>query len=163
MPDNPIKPDDAVKMDDAAAPDDPARVDDPAKVEPPAYHYLEDLPGGGLVDVANIHHREAKQLFVGAEAAKAEGREEEANLLLDLAIAREETAKEFDKAAKGEIGDPVVAEILDWQEDLSENYVPFTSDYVAPVDDTPPPPPKELTLKDKCLNWVAWVGGLIDR
>jgi hypothetical protein len=151
MPDNPVKPDDAVKP------------DDPTKDEPPAYHYRDDLPGGGLVDVANIHHREAKQLYIGAETAKAEGREEEARLLLDLAIAREETAKEFDKAAKGEVGDPIVAEILDWQEDISENFVPYISDYVAPVDDTPPPPPKEFSLREWCLHWVAWVGSLIEH
>lgn len=163
MPDNPVKRDDAFGPGKPVKPDETAKPEDPAKVEPPAYHYLVDLPGGGLVDVANIHHREAKQLYIGAEMAKAEGREEEAKLLLDLAIAREETAKEFDKAAKGEVGDPIVAEILDWQEEISENFVPYTSDYIAPVDDTPPPPPKELTLKEKCLSWVAWVGGLIDR
>jgi hypothetical protein len=150
-------PDDLVKSNDAV------RLEDPAKAEPPVYHYRDDLPGGGLVDVANIHHREAKQLYIGAETAKAEGREEEAKLLLDLAVAREETANEFDKAAKGEVGDPIVAEILDWQEELSENFVPYTSDYVPPVDDTPPPPPNEFSLKEKCLDWVAWVGNLIDR
>jgi len=124
------------------------------------YSFLGNSPGEKLLDVARIHHREAKQLFEGAEAAKAEDRQEEAKLLLDLAIAREATANEFEKAAMGEAGDPIVAEILDWQEDLAVHYTPFTSDYVPPEDDAPaaPPAPEPFSLSKSFLRAVAWVG-----
>jgi hypothetical protein len=124
------------------------------------YSFLGESPGEKLLDVARIHHREAKQLFEGAETAKAEGREEEAKLLYDLAVAREATATEFEKAAKGEVGDPIVAEILDWQEDINKNYSPFTSDYVPPEDDAPaePPAPEPFSLSKSFLRGVAWVG-----
>lgn len=115
------------------------------------------------MEIAAIHHREAKQLFVGARDAEAEGRTEEAKLLHDLAVAREATAVEFEQAAKGEASDPVVTEILDWQEDLSQHYVPHSLSFTT--GDEPPPPQFYEEMKPpqrgRLARAVAWVGGWI--
>jgi hypothetical protein len=110
--------------------------------------------------VAYIHHKEAKQLFESARLAETEGRLEEARLLNDLAVAREATAVEFEKTARGETKDPIVGEILDWQEDLCSGFEPYkptfiTGDEPAPlqlVAELYQPPPGPLA------RFVAWVG-----
>jgi hypothetical protein len=91
---------------------------------PADYASQGSSPTEELREIARIHHREAKELLEHSHQAKAEGREEEAKLLMDLWVAREERAMEFDKAARGEGGDPIVNEILDWQEDLCELLYP---------------------------------------
>jgi len=93
----------------------------------PAYTFQGSSPAEEFLEIARIHHKEAKQMFESADTAKAEGREEEARLLTDLAIARRERAEEFERAARGEGSDPIVTEILDWQKELSEGYIPYTS------------------------------------
>jgi hypothetical protein len=129
----------------------------------PVYSFQGSSPADELLEIARIHHREAKQLFDSAYAAQAEGREEEARLLMDLAIARRERAEEFERAAKGEGSDPVVTEILDWQEDLREEYTPYTSTY-TPADGELPEgwleefkPPK----RGRIARAVAWVGSFM--
>jgi len=126
----------------------------------PVYTFQGNTPAEVPLEIARIHHLEAKQLFERAQEAEVADRPEEAKLLKHLAAARKETAVEFEKVAKGEASDPIVTEILDWQEDIAENYVPYQSTYVAP-DDGPPPvlPPKPKTLTGILLNFVAWVGG----
>jgi len=110
--------------------------------------------------VALIHHREAKQLFESAQAAEAEGRREEARLLKDLAVAREATAVEFEKTARGETSDPIVGEILDWQDDIGSTYVPYKPTFVTNDEPVPQqlleelyqPPPGPVG------RFVAWIG-----
>lgn len=112
------------------------------------------------LSVANIHRREAKQLYEGAQTAEAEGRYEEAHLMKDLAVAREATAVEFEKAAWGESSDPIVGEILDWQEDICSSYVPYQPTFVTGNEPAPPqlieelyqPPPGPLA---RCVAWVG--------
>jgi hypothetical protein len=127
----------------------------------PTYSFQGSSPADALYDIARIHYREAKQLEDNARTAEAEGRTEEAKLLKDLAIARKATADEFIKAAKGETGDPIVTEILDWQEDLSKNYTPHTpislpsqgklpDDFLAEF--APPP-------QGPIARFMAWIGG----
>lgn len=78
----------------------------------------------------------------------------------DLAAAREATAVEFEKTARGETNDPIVGEILDWQEDLCTKFEPHQLTFVtgnepAPaelVEELYQPPPGPFT------RFVAWVG-----
>jgi len=90
----------------------------------PVYSSQGNLAAKEFLDIARIHQREAKQLFEGAQQAQAEDRQEEAKLLTDLAIARRERAEEFERVAKGEGSDPIVTEILDYQDDMCKNYTP---------------------------------------
>lgn len=125
-----------------------------------AYTFKARSASEDCLEVANIHHREAKQLFEGARVAEAEGRREEARLLQDLAEAREATAMEFEKTARGETNDPIVGEILDWQEDLCSSYVPYEPTFVTGKEPAPQqlveelyqPPPGPIA------RFVAWVG-----
>ena len=100
----------------------------------PTYSFQGSSPAEESLEIARIHHKEAKQLFEGAKAAEAEGRAEEARLLLDLAVARRERAEEFERVAQGQCGDPIVTEILDWQEDLCETYTPPTLEFHSKED-----------------------------
>jgi len=129
----------------------------------PVYSFQGSSPADELLEIARIHHREAKQLFDNAYAAQAAEREEEARLLMDLAIARRERAEEFERAARGESNDPVVTEILDWQEELATEYAPPTSTY-APTDGELPEgwleeykPPK----RGRIARAMAWVGSFM--
>jgi hypothetical protein len=90
------------------------------------------------LNVARIHHREADQLFEGAQLAQAEERAEEAKLLLDLAIARRARGEEFERAARGEINDPIIAEIREFEPEMFKNFTPNTQTYVAPDAELPP-------------------------
>jgi hypothetical protein len=129
----------------------------------PVYSSQGNLAAKEFLDIARIHHREAKQLFEGAQQAQAEGRQEEAKLLTDLAIARRERAEEFERVAKGEGSDPIVTEILDYQDDMCKNYTPYAPPYSAPekelpqswIDEMKPPPLGPIARA------VAWIGSWI--
>ena len=131
----------------------------------PVYSFQGSSPAEELLEIARIHHKEAKQLYESARAAEAEERHEEAKLLMDLADSRRERAEEFERAAKGEGNDPIVTEILEDQEDICHNYQPHTSTY-TPTDGqlpdgwleefTPPPP-------GRVARAMAWIGGWIAK
>ena len=131
----------------------------------PSYTFIGTSPVDELLEIARIHHKEAKQMLDNAEKSRAEGHEEEAKLLTDLAESRRQTALEFERAARGEGSDPIVADILTDQEDLSKNYVPHESNYKAKLtaeekdaldklaEYTAPPPPGPLARA------IAWFKG----
>jgi acyl-CoA reductase-like NAD-dependent aldehyde dehydrogenase len=91
----------------------------------PTYTFQSISPSDQFLEMARIHHPEAKQLFENADKADAEGVQDEAKLLMDVAILRRERAEEFERAARGECGDPVVSEINDGLEETKANYVPY--------------------------------------
>src|SRR5271157_1913695 len=129
----------------------------------PACSFLGSPAVQEYLNVARIHRREAQQLLERAQEALAEDRQEEARLLTDLAIARRERAEEFERAARGEGGDPIVTEILDYQDDMCKKYTPHTSTYSAPDEALPPgwleemkPPP--LGSFARALAWIgSWI------
>jgi hypothetical protein len=82
------------------------------------------LSAGEYLEIARIHHREAERLVSRAQTAQGEDRQHEAMLLTDLAIAQRERALEYEKAAKGEGNDPVVAEILDGLREQRSSFSP---------------------------------------
>lgn len=114
-------------------------------------------------EVARIHYREAKQMFENAQKALAEDRPEEAKLLTDLAIARRDRADEFERAAREEGDDPIVAEILDNEESMCKNYIPYTSTYTAPDEELPQSWKDELKPRPlgPIARAVAWIGSWI--
>jgi len=130
----------------------------------PSYTFIGTPPSAEHLEIARIHHREAKQMEDSAKNAEAEGRFEEAKLLMDLAKSRRDTAQEFEKAARGEGGDPIVTDILSDQEDISRKYVPHTSNYVAKLtaeekealeklaEYTEPPPPGPVK---RAMAWLS--------
>ena len=129
----------------------------------PVYSFQGDSPGAELLEIARIHHKEAKQLFESAHASEAEGRQQEAKLLFDLATSREERAVEFERAARGEGGDPIVTEILADQEEVIGSYSPHKSTYTATLSSTEqealdklaeytPPPPTRMA---RAKAWIS--------
>jgi hypothetical protein len=136
--------------------------DETKKYQQSDYIFKARSPAEDCLEIAKIHHREAKQLFENASRAEAEGRLEEAKLLTDLAMAREATAAEFESTARGESSDPIVAEILDWQEDLKEGYVPYKPTFVTGDEPAPAQLIEELKQPEPgpIARAVAWVGGL---
>ena len=126
----------------------------------PGYTFQSNSPAQEYLDVARIHHREAKQLFDSAQAALAEDRQEEARLLTDLAIARRERAEAFERAARGEGGDPIVAEILAGQQNT---YQPYSPTYVAPDEALPEGWLSEMKPRPlgRIARAVAWIGSWI--
>ena len=137
--------------------------DDKLQNELPDFSFQGSAQAKEFLDIAKIHHREANKLFEGALAAQAEDRQSEAKLLTELAIARRNTADEFERAARGEGSDPIVKEILDWQEDLSGDYTPYTPTFVTGDEPAPEQLIEELRKPKPGLiaRAVAWVGGLI--
>jgi hypothetical protein len=131
----------------------------------PACSFLGSSPAKELLVVARIHHKEAKQLFERADVADAEGRQEEAMLLIDLGIARRERAEELDRAAREEISDPIVAELLESEETMCKNYIPNTPTYTAPEAELPQSWIDELTPRPlgPIARAVAWVGSWIAK
>lgn len=115
------------------------------------------------LNIARIHYREAKELFERSDSAYAEDRQEEAKLLMDLGIARRERAEEFEKAARGEVSDPIMAEIRDGETEMFKNYTPNTPTYTAPESDLPPEWLAELKGPPlgRIARAMAWVGSLI--
>ena len=136
--------------------------DETKKYQQSDYIFKARSPAEDCLEIAKIHHREAKQMFDNARSAEAEGRLEEAKLLTDLAVAREAIAAEFESTARGESSDPIVAEILDWQDNLKEGYVPYKPTFVT--GDEPAPAQLIAELKQPqpgvIARAVAWVGGL---
>jgi len=130
----------------------------------PSYTFIGTSPGDELLDVARIHRREVKQLLDSADASAAEGREQEAKLLRDIAKERLDRAEEFERAARGETKDPVVTEILSDQEETTKSYVPHSSDYAPKMTDaekdvlanlaelTEPPPPSPIA---RAFSWFS--------
>ncbi|MGD0830214.1 MAG: hypothetical protein ABR907_04675 [Terracidiphilus sp.] len=144
--------------------DQARKQDDQPQKKLSDYKFKGSSEGEDYHAIARIHYREAKQLLESAQVAKAEERQEEYKLLTDLAIARRETADEFELAANGLAGDPIVAEILDWQEDLCEGYVPHTPIFIAADDnECPTYLAEELKRPDRgpIARAVAWVGNWI--
>jgi hypothetical protein len=145
----------------------PEPEEDPKPQQPqsPAYSFQGSSPAEAYLAIASIHHKEAKQLLESAHAAKAEDRQEEAKLLFDVAASRKATAEAFERAARGETGDPIVAEILDSLEENREPYVPYAPTFLSQEELTPPEVPvvKDMSLKGRLLRGVAWVGGLISH
>jgi hypothetical protein len=137
----------------------------PQQAQKPAYSFQGDSPAESFLDIARIHHREAKQLLERAQQAQAEDRQEEAKLLMDLYADREKTAVEFESAARGETGDPIVTEILDSLEENREPFVPYAPTFLSEEQLIPEVVPvvKDLSLKGRFLSAVAWVGSLISR
>jgi hypothetical protein len=127
---------------------------------PSIYKFKARSASEDCLEVAYIHHKEAKQLFEGAQRAETEGLPEEARLLKDLAVAREATAVEFEKTARGETNDPIVGEILDWQEDLCSIYVPYKPTFVTGDEPAPLQLVEELyqSPPGPLARFVAWVG-----
>jgi hypothetical protein len=130
----------------------------------PSYTFIGTSPGDELLEVARIHRREAKQLQDSAHVAEAEGRQQEAKLLLDIAKERQDRAEEFERAARGETKDPCVTEILSDQEETIKGYVPHESKYVAKLtaaeqealanlaEFIEPPPPSPIA---RALSWFS--------
>ncbi len=131
----------------------------------PSYTFIGTPPSAEHLEIARIHHREAKQMEDNAQTAEAEGRLEEAKLLRDLAKSRREVALEFEKAARGEGKDPIVTDILSDQEDSIKNYAPHQSNYAPKLtaaeqdvlthlaELTEPPPPSPIARA------IAWLSG----
>jgi hypothetical protein len=139
--------------------------DETMKYQQSDYIFKARSAAEDCLEIAKIHHREAKQLFENASRAEAEGRLEEAKLLTDLAVAREATAAEFESTARGESKDPIVAEILDWQEDLSGGYTPYAPTFVTGDEPAPEQLIEELRKPKPgpIARAVAWVGGMFTR
>jgi len=124
--------------------------DDNRKDKPLVYTFQGDSPADELHEIARIHYKEAKELLDRANESLAEDRQEEAKLLIDLSRSRRERADEFEKAARGEGGDPIVAEILDSQEDMCTEFIGYTPTFMKPEELVPvelPPEPKPPLLK----------------
>jgi len=129
----------------------------------PVFTYAGNSPVEEFLEVANIYPKEAKQLFERAEQALAEDRQEEARLLTDIANSRREKAEEFEKAAKENSDDPIVADILRYQQELRDNYIPHTPTYTAPEDDLPANWLEEYKRPPlgRFARIVAWFGSWI--
>ncbi len=138
-------------------PDD--NFQDPA----PIYTFQGNSSAEELLDIARRHHEQARQLFDRALAAFAEHRPEEADLLRDLGLAQRKRADEFERAARGEIGDPIVTEILDMQQDIREkssSSYAYTPEFISKDDQfkvelpkhMQPPPPGRIA---RAMAWIS--------
>ena len=125
----------------------------------PGYTFLGSSPAEKFLELAVLHHKEAKQLRERAREAEEEGRAEEVKLLLDVAAVRERRAEELERAARGEGDDPSVAEVLDGEQEVLEAYVPPSMSFINPEDLPPatvpvhmrPLPPGKIDLA------MAWI------
>jgi acyl-CoA reductase-like NAD-dependent aldehyde dehydrogenase len=130
----------------------------------PAYTFQGRSQTDELLDLANLYNKEATQLFARAQESLAEDRQEEARLLTDLAKAQQERADEFEKAAWGESGDPLVAEIMNNLQIQSKISTSSTPTYTAPVEDIPS---WVKEIKPQPLGPIArvlaWIGGWITK
>jgi hypothetical protein len=138
--------------------------DDKPQDQTPAYTFQGRSQTDELLDLANLYNKEAKQLHVRAQQALAEDRQEEARLLTDLAKAQQERADQFEKAAWGESGDPLVTEIMNNLQIQRDNNTSSTPTYTAPVEDIPfwvkEIKPRQLGPIARVL---AWIGGWIAK
>jgi len=129
-----------------------------------AYTFQGGSPADQFLEIAHLHHLEAKQLFENAEKARAADRQEEAKLLLDLATSREERAMEFEKAARGECGDPIVSEIIDGLEETRVKHTPYSPTFMTEEELLRIPPPDESKPKlGPIARAVAWVGSWVTK
>jgi hypothetical protein len=128
-----------------------------------AYTFQGGSPADQFLEIARIHHLEAKQLFENAEKARTADRREEARLLLDLATSREERAIEFERAAKGECDDPIVSEIVDGLEETREKFTPYAPTLMTEDEllYTPSPDDANKPKHGPIARAVAWVGSWI--
>jgi hypothetical protein len=113
------------------------------------YEYQVRMPVIEFRDIARIHHREAERLLDRARTAQAEDRQHEAMLLADLSIAQRKRAEEYEKAARGEGRDPIVAEILDGLQEQRESFIPVGE----PFQEQPQFTPKGRF--DRALSWFS--------
>jgi uncharacterized protein YqeY len=139
--------------------------DDNFQDEVPAYSFQGSSPADELHEIARVHYLEAAQLFEHAQESLAEDRQEEAKLLIDLAKSRRERADEFERAARGEGGDPIVTEILADQQETLDNYTPHTTTFMseeelaaaaAALEEERKPPPLTgmARVLDRILRWI---------
>ena len=127
--------------------------------EDPGYTFLGSSPAEKFRDLAVLHRKEADQLRERAREAEEEGRHEEAKLMNDVALVREQRAEELEKAARGEGDDPSVTEVLDSQQEMLGSYTAPTLSFIRP-EDLPhatvpehmrPVPPGNI---DRAWGWV---------
>jgi hypothetical protein len=79
---------------------------------------------------------------------------------MDLSAARKQRAEEFDRAARGEGGDPIVTEILDWQQDMRKTHTPHMMEFLTKEELAAAelarlaalPPPGFIV---RALDWIA--------
>ncbi len=128
-----------------------------------AYTFQGGSPADQFLEIAHLHHLEAKQLFEGADKARAADRQEEAKLLLDLATSREERAIEFERAARGECDDPIVGEIIDGLEETRVKFTPYTPTFLTNEDLLSGPTPEDKPKLGPIARVVAWVGSLVTK
>ena len=119
--------------------------DDDIQNPEPSYTFIGTSPADELLEIARIHHKEAKQLHESALAAEAENRPQEARLLMDISNSRLQTALDFEKAARGEGSDPIVTDILSDQENTIKDYAPHESKYA----------PKLTAAEQEALDHLA--------
>jgi len=103
----------------------------------PGYTFLGSSPAEKFLELAVLHRKEANQLRERAREAEEGGRYEEAKLMSDVALVREQRAAELEKAARGESDDPSVAEVLDGEKEVLDAYVPPTMSFIR-AEDLPP-------------------------
>ncbi len=130
-----------------------------------AYTFQGDSPADQYLEIARIHHLEAKQLLERSRESQAAERLEEAKLLLDLSNTNEKRASQFERAARGECGDPIVSEILEGLEEASVKFTPYTPTFMTEEELRHVPLPEDAN-KPKLgpfARALAWVGGLIAR
>jgi hypothetical protein len=102
-------------------------------------------------DIARIHFREARKLYETAIASQAEDMMHEVHLLMDLAIARHDKAMLYEKLARGEGHDPIVAEILDSQQEQRENFILAEGQVAGRIDE------HDNSLTGRYERALAWV------
>jgi len=145
MPDDESSPDDEWVPDSERMADEESQSDSYFQNQTPVYTFLESSPLDEYAVIARMHRKEAKQLVERAHQAQDEGRDEEAKLLMDLSIKWVERAEEFEKAARGEGGDPIVAEILDSQDEMiQKTSIKYTPQFITTKDIRPPRVPKHM-------------------
>jgi len=128
-----------------------------------AYTFQGGSPADQFLEVARIHHLEAKQLFEGAEKARQADRQEEANLLLDLATSREARAMDFERAARGECDDPIVTEIIDGLEETRVKPTPYAPTFLTSEELLSVATPDDKPKLGPIARAVAWVGSLVTK
>jgi hypothetical protein len=111
--------------------------DDGYEDGPPSYTFLTEEPAEEYRILAEMHRKEAKQLLERAQEAEAEGRQEEAKLLIDVSASRQERAGDLDKTARGEADDPSVTEAIDGQLEVLSTYTPHSMAFFK-EDELPP-------------------------
>ncbi|MGA3009450.1 MAG: hypothetical protein ABSD72_04245 [Terracidiphilus sp.] len=127
-----------------------------------AYTFQGTSPADQFLEIARIHHLEAKQLFENAEKARLADREQEYKLLLDVATSREERAMEFERAAKGECDDPIVSEIVDGLDETRVKFTPYAPTLMT-EEDLAYTPVVEKPKHNPIARAVAWVGSWVTK